>query len=101
MLLADEVLFQASWSRNLQDLLDVASWWEIWKDGEWSVAKCSYLKMRKGRNEAVYHTGERLRDAKVERYLVMTMGADGIPGNMSKERVESTRAEVTAVTKCG
>lgn len=99
--MADDVLCQVASEQKLQDLLDVASWWAGRKDGEWPVAKYSYLKRRGEGNGVVYLAEEPLREAEEDKYLGMTLGSEGLRENMLKGRVTSARTEVSALKTVG
>lgn len=70
VLVADDVLEQATSNRRLQRLLDAASTWVKEKYAQWSVEKCSYL-MGEGTDgkRMTRLDGKDLRKARTETYL--------------------------------
>lgn len=80
LLVADDVLLQASTQRKLQELLDASTFWKDRKEAEWSESKCSYLQLPGGgkQNRSMYVDEELVRVRYTELCLGMTLGAESL-----------------------
>lgn len=100
VLVADDVLLQVSSEAIRQEVLEVATWWKGWRDAKWSLDKCSYLKLPRGRrNGVVYLDGEVLKVRETGRYLGMTLGAERLMVDHKRTRMRG--AETQALVSCG
>lgn len=91
VLVVDEVVLQNSIEYKLEEFLDVASWWKRQRDAVRSVAKCPYLKLPRGRrNGEVYLDVVEFKIRDEEKYLVMSLRAQGMRANHYVTRMEGT-----------
>lgn len=102
ILVADDVLMQATTKQNLQHLLDAAKWWKKDRDVTWSLPKCSYLQLPEGQtNGTVYLDMEPVMISNAEVYLGVTLHADGLRPDRSIQRIENAGQEMDSFTNSG
>lgn len=93
------MLIQARSRHKLQELLDVADWWEGIKDSNCSVPKFVYLTETEVGGEHVRQTGQDVKRATAETCLGVTITSGGTSMQKSEHMVRGVALELTTLTK--
>lgn len=101
IMVADDVLLQATSRAKRQSLLVWATWWQGRSDASWSTEKSTYLSPEADSDTSeVYLSGQRLKAAQANRYLGILLTPSGMNSDMTPARLAEGDAAAKILAQC-